>query len=214
MDHHLQKDSTSEWDKRALREGLHAVLTSRWTQKQCAELNASQQRWLHKLLPDVAGRTALDIGCGIGRLTGVLSKRGAFVIGLDSSATMLSRAKANIPDTNVVFVKGDATDLPFPAQSFDIILAVFVLQHILDDTAFSTALQEMVRVMKPGGSLLTLDGLGPVKTYPKNSSITVIRTLQDYSYLRQHCQLVTQDSLLYVEDAYTSLLWKEQLHAE
>lgn len=92
----------------------------------------------------VAKPHILDIGCGTGLLLKELSAT-YDVHGIDISDKAVSFCKAR----GIVAVsKGGATDIPFPDNSFDIVLALDVIEHIKDDTA---AAKEMLRVLKPGG---------------------------------------------------------------
>jgi SAM-dependent methyltransferase len=81
----------------------------------------------------------LDVGCGEGELARYLPD-GAWV-GLDNSQTMLDRAPAGA-------VRGEATALPFPDESFDGVAILYVLYHLSDPRL---ALAEARRVMRPGG---------------------------------------------------------------
>jgi SAM-dependent methyltransferase len=81
----------------------------------------------------------LDVGCGEGELARYLPD-GAWV-GLDNSQTMLDRAPAGA-------VRGEATALPFPDESFDGVAILYVLYHL---SYPRPALAEAYRVMRPGG---------------------------------------------------------------
>ncbi len=151
----------------------------------------------------------LDVGCGIGRLTGPLSERAAYVVGVDISHNMLQKARQSVTRANVSFVRASASSLPFTEQHFDVIIAIFVLQHILNDTVFELTLNEMLRVLGPGGYILIIDGVGVVKHRPTNSQVTVIRTMKDYDPLRKKCCLLFSQELLCVEDKYTVMLWQD-----
>ena len=198
----------NEWNQRAAHAGLYAVFSMRWDYDECLELDHSQRCWLLEKLPGLVGRTILDIGCGIGRLTKPLSEKAASVTGIDISDVMLEKARLSVTDANVSFVKASASSLPFGDQEFDVVLAVFVLQHILDDALFESALREILRVLKQGGSILIVDGIGSVKDRIPNSP-TVIRTLAEYDVLKKRCTLISLQETLCVGDRYTVMLWKD-----
>ncbi|MHB8468102.1 MAG: class I SAM-dependent methyltransferase, partial [Acidimicrobiales bacterium] len=100
------------------------------------------------------GDRVLDLGCGAGRHAYEALRRGAQVVAYD-------RDTAEVKDTLTVLdamegpgsgsaVNGDALNLPFGAGSFDRVIAAEVLEHIPADT---TALSELVRVLRPGGTM-------------------------------------------------------------
>ena len=99
------------------------------------------------LLPAPAART-LDLACGEGRLSRLLSQQGHRVAGLDASPTML-RFAAGHADAQPT-VRADATRLPFPDETFDLVVAYMCL-HDIDD--MPRAVAEAARVLRPGGRL-------------------------------------------------------------
>jgi SAM-dependent methyltransferase len=72
--------------------------------------------------PDFAPQSALDFGCGVGRLTGALAKRVARVAGVDVAPSMLDLARENVPEATF-----SAT---IPNERFDLIVSLIVFQHI------------------------------------------------------------------------------------
>ena len=88
------------------------------------------------------GARILDVGCGTGRLTVPLSES-HMPVGVDSSAEMLSVARGK--GGRAAFVRGDACALPFRDGSFDLALAVMVLQLVRDVPA---AVAELARVAR------------------------------------------------------------------
>lgn len=99
--------------------------------------------------------TLLDVGCGPGTVTIDLASRVARAVGLDRAPTVLAAAREAAQGTsNVDFVEGDAYALPFEDDSFDVVYAHQVLQHLTDPIA---ALREMRRVARPGGYVAVRD---------------------------------------------------------
>ena len=92
------------------------------------------------------GKRVLDIATGPGYVAARAAERGAESVGLDFSETMLAFARSRSP--SVEFVRGDATDLPFPADSFDATTCAFLLLHLGRPEA---AAVEAARVLAPGG---------------------------------------------------------------
>jgi ubiquinone/menaquinone biosynthesis C-methylase UbiE len=99
------------------------------------------------------GDVALDIGCGVGRLTRVLAETASHVHALDVSAEMLEQARAlNAHLTNVSWHHGDGTTLhPIEDASIDAVVSHVVFQHIPDPQITLGYVREMGRVLRPGG---------------------------------------------------------------
>lgn len=97
----------------------------------------------------------LDVGCGTGVLAARLAGRGFEMTGLDPSAGMLEVMGAEHPE--VAAVRGSGDELPFEADSFDLVLTVAALHHIADPAAVRATLAEMVRVCRPGGRIVVWD---------------------------------------------------------
>jgi ubiquinone/menaquinone biosynthesis C-methylase UbiE len=94
----------------------------------------------------------LDVGCGTGVITEELSQRTrGTVTGLDLDPAMIGFAAGRIPD--VEWIVGDAHCLPFPSESFDLVLCSFLL---LWTTKPGLAVQEMARVVREGGVVLAV----------------------------------------------------------
>jgi SAM-dependent methyltransferase len=111
-------------------------------------------------LPVGPGTRLLDLGCGAGRHAFEAARRGARVVALDTdlgelrsvSSMVAAMAEAGeIPPAGAaVSAGGDATAMPFPDGSFDVVIASEVLEHIPADRA---ALREITRVLAPGGTV-------------------------------------------------------------
>jgi SAM-dependent methyltransferase len=107
-----------------------------------------------------SGAALLDVGCGPGTITGDLAALVApgrvTALEVAEPALDLARAEAGRRGlTNVDFVVGDVLALDFPDDTFDVVHAHQVLQHLGDPVA---ALREMRRVAKPGGVVAVRDG--------------------------------------------------------
>lgn len=106
------------------------------------------------------GERVLDMGCGAGRHAFELYRRGADVVALDQNTSDLAEvavmfeamaAEGQVPTgSSAATVEGDALALPFDDGEFDRIIAAEILEHIPDDR---TAMEELFRVLKPGGVL-------------------------------------------------------------
>jgi ubiquinone/menaquinone biosynthesis methyltransferase len=98
------------------------------------------------------GSVALDLACGTGDITARLAGRGARVVGLDITHRMLQLASAR--SASIPFVTGDILALPFPPAAFDIVTTGYGLRNVPELTS---ALSEIVRVLRPGGVFVSLD---------------------------------------------------------
>lgn len=107
-----------------------------------------------RFVPIRSGQRVLEIGCGTGvvlrDLLALVGKRGQ-VTGLDTSRTMLARARAlarGISAGRLQLRHGDGNELPFAASRFDVALAITVILHVADP---QRVVKELVRVTRPGG---------------------------------------------------------------
>ena len=102
--------------------------------------------------PAVRG-TALDFGCGVGRLTRALAPHFEHTYGLDVAPTMVDEAmRLDAGASGASFVVHDRDDLSrFESGTIDFVSCLLVLQHLPTRAAIETYLREFVRVLSPGG---------------------------------------------------------------
>ncbi|WP_238815355.1 class I SAM-dependent methyltransferase [Nocardia brasiliensis] len=108
-----------------------------------------------------ADATVLDIACGPGNFTGWFGSRvgpQGLAVGLDASRTMLARAVADNSGPAVAYLHGDAEQLPFADGVADAVSCLAALYLINEPFQ---AIDEMWRVLKPGGRLVILTSLAP-----------------------------------------------------
>jgi ubiquinone/menaquinone biosynthesis C-methylase UbiE len=91
--------------------------------------------------------SALDLGCGDGRLSAELDARE--LTAADVSAVALDRARARLPGARLVELEPDA-QLPLEDNAFDLVLCAETIEHVRDVQLF---LSEARRVLRPGGEL-------------------------------------------------------------
>ena len=105
-----------------------------------------------------SGAAVLDLGCGAGvPVTRWLADHGFAVIGVDFSARQLELTRRLVPSAS--FAKADLTDLDFPPESFDAVVAFYSIIH-LPRTEQPALLEGIRRWLKPGGAFLATWALG------------------------------------------------------
>ena len=106
----------------------------------------------------LAGRDVLEVGCGDGTYALGAARAGARVTGIDRSAAVVEAARLRAADVGLPLELhvADALALPFPAERFDVVLAVTVLCFVPDPPQ---AVAEMARGLRPGG-VVVLGELG------------------------------------------------------
>ena len=133
-------------------------------------LNDLQSFGLHRLwkrrvvrLANVKpGNRALDLCCGTGDISFALAQCGAETTGLDFSEKMLEVAETRRQKTsnstleirNLKLIQGDAQQIPFAENSFDIVTVGYGLRNL---ASWEKGLEEMLRVAKPGGRIIVLE---------------------------------------------------------
>ncbi|MEA2604347.1 MAG: hypothetical protein QOF89_5339 [Acidobacteriota bacterium] len=128
-----------------------------------ADMAFKRRAWtIFEWLGPTDGRTILDCGCGRGFYLKMLRHLGtARLFGVDLEIPYLRKARRNTAELPAVLVSGASIyDLPFPDATFDAVILSEVLEHVERDV---NALQEIRRVLKPGGlALITV----PHANYP------------------------------------------------
>ena len=106
------------------------------------------------------GERVLDLGCGAGTDSLVVAQMvgpEGHVTGIDMTPEMLAKARASAAEMgaeNVEFVEGEAESLPFPDESFDVVISNGVIDLIPDKAA---VFSELYRVLVPGGRIQIAD---------------------------------------------------------
>jgi len=168
--------------KRAYVRGLFATIADRYDFITVALSYGQDRRWKRRLirLAEIrAGCRVLDLATGTGDIAFAAAARGARVVGLDITRRMIELARSKGQDgqdgqdrrdgtvlslpahpalpaypAHPAFLVGDMLALPFPAASFDIVTTGYGLRNVPDLTL---AIDEIRRVLSPGGQLLSLD---------------------------------------------------------
>jgi ubiquinone/menaquinone biosynthesis C-methylase UbiE len=118
---------------------------------------AAWDRVLGLILAGRGPSDVLDAGCGTGFLAFELAARGHRATGVDFAPAMVAEArrKAANRGLDVRFEEGDAEQLRFPDGSFDLVISRHVLWTLPHP---ETAVDEWIRVLRPGGRLVIVDG--------------------------------------------------------
>jgi SAM-dependent methyltransferase len=119
------------------------------------------------LLGDVRGKVVLDLGCGSGENLVPLSLKGAYVVGLDLSRDLIYLAierlyRANVIDMPSMLV-GSAYDTKLLSHSVDVVFCMSLLHHL----DIERAKAEILRVLKPGGTLIVKEPIRFSRTMMK-----------------------------------------------
>lgn len=106
------------------------------------------------------GSTVLEAACGVGAQTAIISQKNPDVrfVSVDLSEKSLMTASQVIDSlniTNVTFRHADVFDLPFENNAFDHVFVCFLLEHLSEP---ERALEELKRVLKPGGTITVIEG--------------------------------------------------------
>jgi ubiquinone/menaquinone biosynthesis methyltransferase len=109
------------------------------------------------LTPEGPRVQALDLACGTGDIAYALQGRAASIVALDITPRMVELARAKDPRRGPGvprFIVGDMTSLPFDAATFDVVTTGYGIRNV---PRIAPALAEIHRVLRPGGTLLSLD---------------------------------------------------------
>lgn len=118
------------------------------------ELYGKEQAKKHKEVLSLVGKSRfgvlVDVGCGPGAILGRLTSNSSLTVGTDISPEMLRTARMSVGNDKTEFVMAECSALPFRNEASDCVISVSLLKSDSD----RSALLEMVRILKPGGTLL------------------------------------------------------------
>jgi ubiquinone/menaquinone biosynthesis methyltransferase len=155
--------ATPEGKRRYVR-SLFATIADRYDFITVALSYGQDRRWKRRLVSIASpapGRRALDLATGTGDIAFALAAGGAAVCALDITPRMIAIARAKMSGAaasalaaDPVFLVGDMLALPFPSASFDIVTTGYGLRNVPD---LERAIDEICRVLRPGGTFVSLD---------------------------------------------------------
>ncbi|MGB1253406.1 MAG: class I SAM-dependent methyltransferase [Candidatus Promineifilaceae bacterium] len=157
------------WEIRAKRNPMHYIYSTQedWNLDeflQTGEENiaAIVDKYVALYQIDPSELVAVDIGCGMGRLTQALAHRFKHVHGFDISESMIASAKSIVPDSvdNIDYYVTSGSSLqPLGTEAIDFVFSYIVLQHVPSKEIVRQYLYETARILKPNGhALLQVNG--------------------------------------------------------
>jgi ubiquinone/menaquinone biosynthesis C-methylase UbiE len=192
----VKRQVAAHWDRRAPHfdeDFGHSIRTP-------AE-RAAWDRILDLVLPARTGIDALDAGCGTGFLSFELAARGHHVIGVDFASSMIAEARRKAAErgvSSVGFDEADAEQLPFMPASFDLVIS----RHLLWTLAHpEVAIDEWIRVLRPGGRLVVVDGQFDAGAAPAPGSA---RSSAEYAAVGDQLPFLGGRSMEQIEALFTA----------
>lgn len=191
------------WQERARRfagegAGLRAICSYGMPEFYNRYIHLTQRLALAPWLRIQPGTRVLEIGCGVGRWSLLLARRGARVTGIDIAEAMVEEARMRAGraqlDDRCDFLTADLTSLDLGAR-YERILCVTVLQHIIEEARFQTAIDRLAAHLLPGGRIIMLEAAPSSEVTRCDSAIFRARTFSQYrtalSQAGLHCEAVT-----------------------
>lgn len=142
---------------------------------------------IRRLAALTGSEQVLDAGCGPGPVSLLLAPAAARVTAVDLSEPMLDRAQRTAAErslTNIEFHRGNLADLPWPDESFDLIVSRYAAHHWPDPQAVVT---ELARLLSPSGRLLLVDVMADPDPL-LDTFLNALEILRDPSHVRDHSQ--------------------------
>ncbi len=179
---------------------------ARWWQE--GFTGGSDPEYEEQILPLVAhhlhgARRVLDVGCGEGQVSRKIAGLGADVVGLDPTPSQIRAAHER--GGSAKFVRARAEQLPCPDRAFDAVVLCLALEHI---DPFRPALEEVARVLVPGGRFL-LFLVHPILQSPDSGWVDDVTSGQQFwrinSYLRDEVAVDEVAPGVYLEFAHRPL---------
>lgn len=146
----MRDDTKPEyWNERAGSDGRLAVVRKGYNKR---DMERVTNQWWEKLKPFFTDKgKVLEVGCGWGRWAPYIEGVGNAYSGVDVSEELYECRREGY-DIQLI----DPGIIPFDSNTFDMVTCITVLQHIEDSDMVNT-IAEMLRVLKPGGSLLAVE---------------------------------------------------------
>jgi trans-aconitate methyltransferase len=143
------------------------------------------------------GRTVLDLGCGYGRAADCFTSHDYGYVGVDVSPHATAQAQSRNPAAT--FITADLATWD-TGQRFDVVCALYVFVHFVDDAAWASIVNRAMRWVAPSGGLLMADHLPTDREQP--SQHVVARPLSEYA-------APASEHGLYLDEGFKALLTGE-----
>ncbi|HEX6354427.1 class I SAM-dependent methyltransferase [Actinophytocola sp.] len=196
-----------EWRRRARRAGLARVMRASQPEALAAAVTVATERQLAAHLRAVECRLrrplrgALEVGCGIGRLTPTIAALAERVLAVDMTEEMLVEARIACAGlANVTFHQCTAQRLPVCRPPMDVAVCVWVLMHVLDDEGLAEACR---RIAASATHLVLVEydhAAAPVGRYAR------LRTLEEYLAMLPGATIVERGEVYHGGDRSFSAL--------
>lgn len=136
-------------------ENKNRTPSGKWNAEDYAKNSSAQELWANELISNLSlkgSESLLDIGCGDGRITDVIARRlpSGFVVGIDSSESMIELASRSFTRNNLVFYTMGATDIHLD-KTFDIAFSNATLHWVKDH---QTVLSNLKTYLNPNTKIL------------------------------------------------------------
>ncbi|MCL6444422.1 MAG: methyltransferase domain-containing protein [Alicyclobacillus sp.] len=156
-------------------------------------------------------RTVLDVACGDGYGSHLLARSALRVVGVDINPHCIQEAERKYFADNLQFVGASAEKLPFPSNSFDVVVSFETIEH-LDREMQHRFITEVLRVLKPSGIFIvsTPDRLRTEKFPTKNPYHIYELTFDEFNALLNRYFLF--NNIFYQEVNFFTYIWNSSPH--
>lgn len=174
------RDSEAFWNWRAKKyssrnDVLKAVLyENKWRSRY---EDFMERRALQRVLKISSGLKVLDVGCGAGRWLVRFAREGADVTGIDYSPEMINVVRKRCQEESL---KADlqvtkALEIDTPDKSFDVVIAIVTLLHVIDGDELTRTIRELTRVTKIKGKVIVIDYFCDPEPIPRRGKLWIHR---------------------------------------
>jgi ubiquinone/menaquinone biosynthesis C-methylase UbiE len=169
--------------KRSLKHQQHLIRREfkRQASEWAKERVSPDLRWVARQLPLRRSLSVLDVAAGTGLLSQAVAPKVKRVVALDVTPEMIAEGYKKVQQRglrNIIFILGTAEALPFPSETFDLVMTRFSFHHFRKP---EVVLREMNRVCRPGGNVVVVDLLAPADDKLR-ARYNVLERLRDNSH--------------------------------